>query len=260
MVGYLKKLYQYRELLWVWTLRNIQVRYKQSLLGGLWAVLQPLSLMIAFSVIFTQLVKVSTDGTPYPVFAYTALLPWTFFAVSITFGITSLTSNLNLVTKISFPREILPLASIGAAFVDLLVGSTVFIGMLLYYGIPIRNTVWVLPILLLVQILLTIGIVLFSSAVNVFYHDVQYVVPLAIQLLMYATPVIYPASQVPIRWRGIYMLNPMATLIESYRAVILQGRWPEWQSLLIASIISLAIFMAGYLYFKNEEWQFADII
>jgi lipopolysaccharide transport system permease protein len=203
---------------------------------------------------------VPTDGTPYPVFAYTALLPWTFFAVSITFGITSLTSNLNLVTKIYFPREILPLASIGAAFVDLLVGAIVFIGLVLYYGIPIRVTLWILPILLVIQILLTTGIVLFSSAVNVFYHDIQYVVPLAIQLLMYATPVIYPASQVPLKWRGIYMLNPMAVIIESYRAVLLRGIWPEWQSLIVAGTISCVVGVAGYLFFKKVEWEFADII
>jgi homopolymeric O-antigen transport system permease protein len=257
---HLNSLYRSRELLWIWTLRDIKVRYKQSVLGAAWAVLQPLSLMLVFSLIFTYLIQVPSDGIPYPVFSYTALLPWTFLSSSISLATPSLLQNMNLVTKIYFPREILPISAILASFLDFLIASLVFLGLILYYHIPIRITFILLPFLLIVQVLLTLGLVLFASAVEVFYRDVRFIVPLAIQLWMYATPVIYPVNLVPERFRFIYMLNPMAVLIESYRAIILKGIWPEWIYLWIAAGISGLFFVFGYYYFKKVDWQFADII
>lgn len=256
----LRELMGYRDLLVEWTMRDIRVRYKQSLLGVAWAVLQPLSLMLIYTVVFSLFVRIPSDGIPYPVFSYAALLPWTFFASAITFGIPSLTNNMNLVTKIYFPREIFPLASIGASFADFLVASILFVFMLIFYQAPVNLTLLWLPVLLFIQILLTIGVVLFASAVNVFYRDVRFVIPLATQLWLYATPVIYPVSLVPEQWRTLYMLNPMAGIIDGYRAVLLQGQSPNLFYLAIAFVISLVLFLFGYLYFKRVEMTFADVI
>ncbi len=260
MIDHFRELCRHHDLLQVWTLREIKVRYKQSLLGGAWAILQPLALMVVFSVIFTMFIQIPTDGVPYPVFSYAALLPWTFFATSITFAVGTLTQNMNLVSKIYFPREILPVASVGAAFVDFLVASVVFVVMLLYYRIPLGVPMMLVPVLLSIQILLILGIVLFTSAVNVFYRDVRFVVPLGLQLWMYASPIIYPASLVPVQFRGFYMLNPMAALLDAYRATVLFGRYPDWSSVLAAAVVSAAVFVLGYLYFKRVERRFADII
>ncbi len=260
MIEHLKTLYAYRELLWVWTFRDIKVRYKQSVLGGAWAILQPLSLMLIFSVIFTYFVKVPTEGIPYPIFSYSALLPWTFLATSISLAVPSLVQNMNLVTKIYFPREILPISVVAASFVDFLVASVVFVCMMLFYRVPFSITLLLMPVLVVMQTLLTVGVVLFASAVNVFYRDVRFVVPLAIQLWMYATPIIYPVTLIPERFRGLYMLNPMAGLIECYRAVALRATWPNWTYLGIVAGVSVGVFMLGYLYFKHVEWQFADLI
>jgi lipopolysaccharide transport system permease protein len=260
MLLHLKTLYAYRELLWTWTRRDILVRYKQSLLGAAWAILQPLSIMAVFSLIFTYIVKIPTDGAPYPVFSYTALLPWTFFATAISFAVPSLVNNMTLVTKVYLPREIFPLAAVSASFVDFLVASVVFVGMMLVYRLPLRITFLALPLLLAIQILLTLGVVLFAAAVNVYYRDVRFIVPLGLQLWMYATPIIYPVSLVPERFRPFYMLNPMAGLIEAYRAVTLRSAWPDWSSLGLAAAVSALAFVLGYVYFKRVEWQFADII
>ena len=260
MLQHLKILYAYRELLWMWTFRDIKVRYKQSVLGGTWAILQPLSLMLIFSVIFTYFVRVPTEGIPYPIFSYSALLPWTFFAASVSFAVPSLVANMNLVTKIYFPREVLPISAVVASLLDFLIAALVFVGMMLFYQFPLRVTLVLVPVLLFIQILLTLGIVLLASAVNVFYRDIRFVVPLAVQLWMYVTPIIYPVGLVPERFRGLYMLNPMAGLIESYRAITLHGIWPNWNYLGIAALVSGGVFVLGYSYFKQVEWQFADLI
>ena len=260
MRNLLSELYQYRELLWMWTMRSIKVRYKQSVLGVAWAILQPLSFMLIFSVVFTYFVKVPTGGIPYPIFSYSALLPWTFFATSISFAVPCLVVNMNLVTKIYFPREILPMAEVGACLLDFLVATVVFVGMMLFYRLSFHITLLLVPVLLVVQILLMLGLVFFASAMNVFYRDIRFVVPLVVQLWMYATPVIYPISIVPERFRGFYMLNPVAGIVESYRAIALHGIWPEWSYLASAAGISAVVFVLGYMYFKRVEWQFADVI
>jgi lipopolysaccharide transport system permease protein len=254
------ELYRYRDLLWMWTLRDIKVRYKQSLLGAAWAVLQPLSLMLIFSIIFSYFVRVPTEGVPYPVFSYSALLPWTFFAASVSFAVPSLVLNMNLVTKIYFPREILPMSAVGASLVDFLVAWLVFIAMMLFYRIPLSVTLVLVPLLVVIQIVFTLGLVLLSSALNVFYRDIRFVVPVLVQLWMYLTPIIYPVSLVPENLRGLYMLNPMAGLIEAFRAVTLRGVWPQWEYLGLSTVVALVVFLAGYSYFKHVEWQFADLI
>lgn len=260
MIENVKSLYTRRDLLIMWTRRDIRVRYKQSFLGAAWAVLQPLALMIVFTVVFSLLVRIPTGDVPYPLFSYTAVLPWTFFSTAITFGVSSLIGNINLVTKVYFPREILPLASIGASFVDFLIASVIFLGLMFFYRFPLSEKLVLVPLLLLIQMLLMGGVVLFAAAVNVFYRDVRFVIPLLLQIWLYATPIIYPVTLVPEKWLPLYMLNPMAGLIESYRAVALYDSWPDWRYLGLAAIVSLLAFVLGYGYFKRVEWEFADII
>jgi lipopolysaccharide transport system permease protein len=256
----LRELYRFRELLLMWTDREIRIRYKQSALGAAWAILQPLCLMLALTVVFSYFAALPSDGVPYPIFSYTALLPWTFFATSISFAVPAMTNNIQLISKIYFPREILPLSSVIVAFVDFLFASIVFVGLFLYYDIPVtRNLLWVVPLLAL-QTTLILGIVFWTSSLIVRFRDLRFVVPLGIQLWMYASPIIYPMSAVPEKIRPYYQLNPMAGLIESYREAVLRGGTPAAEPLLSAALVSVLLLVSGYVYFKKAESEFADII
>jgi lipopolysaccharide transport system permease protein len=236
------------------------VRYKQSALGAAWAVIQPLALTAVFTLVFSRLMQIDTGGVPYPVFAYSALVPWTFFATSLAFAIPSLVNNLNLVGKIYFPREILPLANIGAALVDFAMAGLVFAGLMLIYQIPLTpNVLWVIP-LLFIQIILTIGVTLIGAALIVFFRDVRFVVPLLTQIWMYASPVIYPATLVPAQWQTLYFLNPMAGIIAGYRSALVLGETPNLPALLLATIVSAVLLLIGYVTFKRSEPLFADLI
>jgi lipopolysaccharide transport system permease protein len=260
MPSSLTTLYQHRELLLMWTLKEIKVRYKQSLLGIAWAVLQPVSLMVIFTAVFSFLAQLPSDGIPYPAFAFVALLPWTFLATSITFGIPSLVNNLQLVTKIYFPREILPLGSIGAAFVDFLVSLPLFFLLLIWYEVPLSWTILWLPILVMVQLALILGVVLPAAALTVFYRDVRFIVPLGVQLWLYLTPVIYPISMVPEMLRPIYALNPLVGITDSYRRVLLLNQPPSLAYLGTSAVLSCMLLVVGYAYFKRAEGRFADLI
>jgi lipopolysaccharide transport system permease protein len=260
MLANIQELSAHRGLLISWVIRDIKVRYKQSLMGAAWAILQPLSATFIFAVVFSRFVRVPTDGIPYPIFYYSALLPWTFFSSSITFGVSSLVSNMSLVTKIYFPREILPLSAVLASMVDFFIASLIFVGMMIFYQVPLNASLVCIPLLLLIQITFTVGIVLLTSAMNVFYRDVRFVVPLGLQLWMYLTPIIYPLSMVPERLRAVYMLNPMASIIDSYRRIILLGEWPSFPYLVLGGAVSVVLLIVGYWYFKRSEAAFADII
>lgn len=256
----LGELVRYRDLLWSWVIREIKIRYKQSLLGAAWAVLQPLALMLMFTLVFSVLVNIETGEVPYPLFSYTAVLPWTLLHTSISFATSSLLSNMNLVTKTYFPREVLPLGSVGAALLDFLVASTVFAGLMFYYRLPLTiEAIW-MPLLLAVQLALILGVALITSSLSVMYRDIRFLVPLGLQLWFYATPVIYPLSLVPDRFRLLYMLNPMAGLIDSYRAVLLHGQPPDFTYLAMATSVALIVLAAGYALFKKLEPSFADVI
>jgi lipopolysaccharide transport system permease protein len=260
MIEKIKELIKYRELLMKISLREIKVRYKQSVLGILWSILQPLLMMLIFTIIFSKIGKFSSDGIPYPLFAYTALLPWTFFATSLSFAIPSLVSNSNLLTKIYFPREIFPISSILAAFVDFGIAASIFIVILFYYEVHIAFTVlYIIPILFL-QIMLTLAVSLFASAINVYYRDVKYALPFFIQCWMYLSPVIYSESSVPDGFRNLYMLNPMAPIISGYRNVLLKGASPDFYYLGIAAIVIFIMLFLSYKYFKMVEMSFADRI
>ena len=260
MLAHLHDLYDSRELLYSWTKRDFKVRYSQSVLGVSWAILQPFSLMIVFSVVFSVFVNVPTDGIPYPIFAYTALLPWTFFANSVSFGIPSLINNMQLVSKIYFPREVLPISAILVSFIDFVIASSIFGLMLLYYQVPLRATVLLVPLVLFIQVIFTTGVTLFGAALTVFYRDIRFVIPLMLQLLMYLAPIIYPTSLVPESLRGIYFLNPMAVVIDTYRRLVLFGQMPDWAYLFVAIVVSCLVGLAGLLYFKRAERLFADLI
>jgi len=260
MFAHLKELYETRELLLTWTRRDFRVRYSQSVLGAAWAILQPLALMVIFSLIFSVFLKVPTDGIPYPIFAYSALLPWTLFSNSLSFAIPSLVNNMNLVSKIYFPREILPLSAILVGLADFLIASSIFIVMLVVYRVDVGWAVLLVPVVLAVQILLMFGISLLAAAVNVFYRDIRFIIPLTLQLWMYVSPVIYPVSAIPEWLRPFYFLNPMAAILDAYRRVLLLKQMPDWGSLGLATLISLLLTVLAYRYFKHAEREFADLI
>lgn len=261
MFLHFKRLLGYRELLVSWALRDIKVRYKQTILGIGWAILQPFVLMVVFTIVFSKFARVPSEGDiPYPIFSYCALLPWTFFSNSLSFATQSIVNNSNLVRKIYFPREIFPLAAIAACLVDFGVASTIFVGMMAYYHIPVSSTIALLPLILLLQIMFTVAVALVTSAVTVFYRDIRFVVPLGVRIWMYLTPVIYPISMVPERYRTLVMLNPMAGIIDGYRKIILMGQLPDFSSLAYTAAISLVLFFASYAWFKRAEMVFADVI
>ncbi len=261
LLGHVRELWRHRELLWLVTQREIKVRYKQSALGVAWAVLQPLSLMAVFTVFFSWFARIASDGIPYPLFSYAALLPWTFFSTSLSFAIPSLIANSHIITKIYFPREIVPLASVLTGFLDFLVAAAVFVLLLAFYRVPPTwNLLFVLPIVT-IQVAFTVGVSLLLSAFTVLYRDVRHTLPLLIQIWMFVTPILYPASVVPARWQTWYFsLNPMAAIIDGYRRTIIQGVSPQGKYLLLATAVSVVLLWAGYKYFKSLEKEFADIV
>jgi lipopolysaccharide transport system permease protein len=254
------RLAQYRDLLHTLSVHRLRVRYKQSALGPFWAVLQPVSLMLIYTVIFSHVARVETGGIPYPLFAYSALLPWTAFATAVATATNSLVSHFNLVTKVYFPREILPLTYVIAAIVDLLTGGLVLAGLMLYFGVPI--TVHVLFLVPIVVVLATFALAtsLVLCAIQVRYRDIGIAMPLVLQVWMFATPVVYPLSAVPPDWRTAYMLNPMVGVIDSFRRVLVEGTAPDPAPLALAALLSAVLLPAAFLYFKHVEATVADVL
>lgn len=253
-------LVHYRDLLYTLSVHRVKVRYKQSVLGFGWAVIQPLSLMLIYTLVFSYIARVPSDGMPYAVFAYTALLPWSYFANALTTATTSLVSHSHLVTKVYFPREILPLTYVIASLFDLLIASLVLAGLMAYYRVVLTvNVLYVIPIILVLTCFVT-AVSLFLSAIQVRYRDVGVAMPLVLQVWMFGTPVVYPLSAVPQRFQSIYMLNPMVGVIESFRRAVLQGIAPEFRSLAIATGVTIVLLPLAYIYFKRVEATAADII
>lgn len=260
LLEYFKELYKFRELLIALTVREIKVRYKQTLLGASWAVIQPLSLMVLFTVVFSFFLKVDSQNIPYPIFSYSALLAWTFFSTSLSFGSLSVVNNSNLVSKVYFPKETLPLASVGSAFLDLIVGSVIFIAMMLFYGIyPGQNILYLIPVVLIL-VLFTCAAALFSACLVVLWRDIKFVIPLILQILLFLVPAIYPVSRVPDRFQLIYLLNPMAAIIDGFRSAAIGGSDMNFKGLAVAAFISIVFFVISYIFFKENEKVFADII
>lgn len=260
LVANLMKLMQYRDLLYTLSLHRIKVRYKQSVLGVSWAILQPLSMMVIFTIIFSLFAKMPSEGVPYALFAYAALLPWTFFSTSLANSTSALVSHTQLVTKVYFPREILPISYVIAALFDFLIASVVLLGLMIYYRVPpTRNALYAVPIILILTCFAT-AMSLFFSATQVRFRDIGVAVPLLLQLWMFATPVIYPLSAVPMRARPLYLCNPMVGVIENFRQTILHGAAPNFYTLGLSAVISIILLIASYLYFKHLEATMADII
>lgn len=253
-------LLQTKDLLWSWTDRTIRARYQQSLLGGLWIIVQPLTMVLLFSVIFTFFIPVNTGTVPYPVFSYVALIPWMLFANALYDMSESLVANMGLVTKIYFPREILPLASLLARLLDYLVGLGLLLFLMGWFSVPLFPPSWLwLPVILLVQLALLIGIGLVLAVGNVFYRDVRSGLGLAIQLWFYASPIIYPVTVVPEAFRPFYYLNPMAGVLDAYRNVLLYQHAPN-AFFYLSALVAVATLWVGYWFFKRVEFRIADVI
>jgi lipopolysaccharide transport system permease protein len=260
LLASLGKLAQHRHLLWALSLHRIKVRYKQSVLGILWAILQPLSMMLIFTFLLSYVARMPSDGAPYALFAYTALLPWNLLSSSVSNATTSLVSHSQFVTKVYFPREILPLSYVVASLFDFAVASILLVGMMIHYRVPLGlNTLYVLPLLALLGCT-TIGTALLFSATNARFRDIGVAVPLFMQLWLFATPVIYPLSVVPARVRTVYQLNPMVGVIENFRQVILRGAAPDFQSLAMSAVVGVLLLVCAYIYFKWMDGTMADFI
>ena len=256
-------LWRYRELFYFLTWRDVKVRYKQTSLGAAWAVLQPLGNMILFTLLFGRLAKLPSDGIPYPLFAYAGLLPWTFFANAVGSSGNSLVGSSHLITKVYFPRMIIPASAILAGLVDLGISFVVLAALMVWYGVPISGSILMLPILVLLTAILALGVGMWLSALHVRYRDIRYLIPFLIQFWMFATPVIYPASLMPERYRMIYFLNPMSGLIEAYRVALLGGvNGASFNLVTLGMAGGLAIVMLVYAtyHFRRMEKTFADIV
>lgn len=260
MIKYLKEMYRFRELLFALTTREIKVRYKQTLLGISWALLQPFSLMLIFTIVFGYFLKIDSNGVPYPLFYYSALLPWTFFATSLSLGSLAVVNNGNLVSKVYFPREALPFASILAALLDFLMALSVFLILIIWYKAAIGpNFLFIIPIMF-IAVIFVASCNLLTSALNVMWRDIKFIIPLLLQLWMFATPIIYPTSAVPEHLRFIYILNPMAPVIDNFRRVTVLNLPPKWDELFLSFGVSILLFFLTYYFFKNKEKVFADVI
>lgn len=256
----LGELWSYRDLLYIFVWRDIKVRYKQTIFGVAWAIAQPLLMMIVFSLFFGTLAKVPSQGIPYPLFTYSALLPWTLFASGITRASNSLVSENNLIQKVYFPRLLMPLASILSPLVDFLIAFVILIGLMLYFGYyPGIAMLW-LPLLLILELMLALGVGLWFSAINVEYRDVAFLVPFLVQVGLFASPVIYSSNFVPERFHVAYgLINPMSGIIEGFRWAIL-GTAPPGYLLLASAGIIVAVLVSGAFYFRRREKAFADVV
>ena len=257
----LREILEYRDLLFFLVWRDIKVKYKQTALGVIWVILQPILATVLFSVIFGKLTKVPSDGIPYPLFVYSGLLLWNFFSAALNSSGNSLVANSNLITKVYFPRLIIPASATLAGIPDFLISSVIFAGMCIFYNAaPHAVGIILIPLLVVGVIMIAVGCGLWLSALNVEYRDFQYVIPFFIQILMFATPVIYPATLFPEKYRWLLALNPMGGIIEAFRALSIGHRPVDWELLLISMTVIFLIFFTGLLYFKKVERSFADVI
>jgi lipopolysaccharide transport system permease protein len=256
----LDELWAYRELLYFLTWRDIKVRYKQTALGAAWAILQPVLTMVVFSIFFGKLGGISSEGLPYPIFAYAALLPWQLFSHALTESGNSLVTSQNLITKVYFPRLVIPLAPVLAGLVDFVIAFGILLLLMAYYGIVPTLAILTLPLFILLALATAIGVGLWLSALNVEYRDIRYTIPFLTQFWLFLTPVAYPSSIVPARYRALYGLNPMAGVVEGFRWALL-GKAETVSSLLLVSILSvLVILIGGLFYFRRMEKTFADVV
>ena len=255
----LRELAEYRELLLSLVRRDLLLRYKQTVMGFGWAILMPVTYMIVFSLIFTRVVKLDT-GVPYPIYVYAGLLPWNFFASSLRFSVGSLTANSTLITKVYFPRELLPFAAILVSLVDFAVGAIVLAGLMAWYHVGLHATLVLLPVVVLVQVVFTAAVALLLAMGNLFYRDVKYLIEILITLWMFASSVVYPVSRVGGKLAPILALNPMTPILDAYRSVLLEGRLPALGPFAAVAAFSVVLLAGSWLAFHRAEFQFAERI
>ena len=256
----LKELWEYRELLYFLTWRDIKVRYKQTVLGAAWAIIQPFFMMVVFSLFFGYLAKVPSDGIPYPIFAYCALLPWQLFAHALTESSNSLVANERLITKVYFPRLVVPISAVLGGLLDFAIAFVILLLMMAYYGVRPTWAIVTLPAFLLLAMLTALGVGLWLSALNVKYRDVRYTISFLIQFWLFATPVAYSSSIVPARWRALYGLNPMAGVVEGFRWALLGKSEGPGALLAVSVAVVILILIGGLYYFRRMEAEFADLV
>lgn len=252
--------WEYRELLYFLVWRDIKVRYKQTALGAAWALMQPFFTMMVFSLFFGKLAKVPSDGIPYPVFSYAALVPWTFFAQGLSQASDSLVGSANLIRKVYFPRLVIPMASVVAGVVDFTIAFAMLLGIMFYYGIVPTANIFYLPLLLALAVVTSLGVGLWLSALNVKFRDVRYTVPFLIQFWMFATPIAYPSSLLPEPWRTLYGLNPMAGVVEGFRWALLGAKTQPGPMIFVSAIVAVCLLVGGAFYFRRMEKTFADTV
>lgn len=255
----LDKLWAYRELIYFFTWRDIKVRYKQTVMGVLWAIIQPVFTMVIFSLFFGGLAQVPSDDLPYPIFTFAALVPWTFFANALTQASNSLVNQIDMLKKVAFPRMTMPIATVLAGIVDFVLAFAVLLGMMLYYGVlPTINILW-LPLFLLLAFITSLGVGLWFSAMNVQFRDVRYVVPFLTQAWLFATPIAYPSSLLSDTWRIVYGLNPMVGVVEGFRWALLGADTAPGPIIVVSAVVALVLLVSGAFYFRRMEKTFADI-
>ncbi|NOT53173.1 MAG: ABC transporter permease [Deltaproteobacteria bacterium] len=253
-----RELWEYRELLYFFVWRDVKVRYKQTVIGAAWAIIQPVMTMVVFSIFFGGLAKIPSDGLPYPIFFYSALLPWNYFAQALTSTTNSMVENQRLITKVYFPRLILPIAAVTTGLVDFAVAFSVLIGLFLWYGIMPSPAVLLLPLLLLLTVVTALGVGLWLAALNALYRDVRFVIPFCIQVWMFASPVVYPSSLVPSEWQWLYGLNPMAGVISGFRWALTGSGQPPNLLLAASAVAMVVILVVGLRYFQRAEETVVD--
>lgn len=251
---------QYRDLFWQLTVREMKARYKQSVLGYAWAILVPLVNLVVLSVIFSNLFRVPTGNIPYPIYLFIALVPWTFMTNAITLATSSVLANSALITKVKLPREILPLTAIAARMVDLLLTSLILIIFLIIFQVKFQPTMFYIPLIFLIQLMLMIGVSFFLSATNVFFRDVEHMLGVVLMVWMYMTPVVYSPQLIPANLELLFYANPMTAIINSYRETILFGTAPSWGAFSYSVVSSMIVLVFGYFYFKRRAKSFADVI
>ncbi len=255
----LRALWTYRELLYFLMWRDVKVRYKQTALGAAWAIIQPFFTMLIFTLFFGKLAGIPSDGVPYALFAYAGLLPWTFLSNSILNGSNSLIGDSRLITKIYFPRMVIPVAAVGAGLVDLAVASLILVGLMFFYGVGITLNLLMAPVFVLLLLLLAMGVGMLMAALNIKYRDVRYALPFLIQLWMFASPIIYPTSLVPERFKWLILINPLSGIIDGFRSSVF-GKSFDWTAIMIASAITLVVLFFSAYTFRRMEKTFADIV
>lgn len=256
----LGELWEYKELLYFLIWRDIKVRYKQTVMGAAWAFIQPFFTMVVFSLFFGRLAKIPSDGVPYPLFSFAALLPWTFFANGLSNASNSLVGSSNLITKVYFPRLAIPIANVLSGIVDFSIAFVTLMGMMLYYGVmPTWNALW-LPLLLLLALVTALGVSLWLSAMNVQFRDVKYTIPFITQFWLFATPIAYPSSLLTEPWKSVYAINPMVGVVEGFRWALLSTDTAPGLPVLISTVVAVTILVGGLFYFRRLEKTFADVV